>query len=176
MKKIEARKIHFGKYKGEYIVTLIAEHIGYIMWCLNNIKSFHLTYEEQIIYDAFAISIIKGKLNMTFPINDLKVHIKDKDSLDKLESPIFHEKDGKGYFVRSKAKEDVRDVVLKYLPLLKETEELLKEKEEYITPISDADALESINKQVEWCEDYLDEYLGIDEYLGEDLAMRLLMD
>lgn len=33
------RKLIFGKYKGEYILYIIAIHIGYIMWCLDNTKN-----------------------------------------------------------------------------------------------------------------------------------------
>lgn len=43
------RKLTFGKYKGQDIKYIILTHIGYIMWCFENISRFKLTDEEQII-------------------------------------------------------------------------------------------------------------------------------
>ena len=43
----EVRKMTFGKYKGQPILKVIAEHIGYIMWCFENINWFELTEDEQ---------------------------------------------------------------------------------------------------------------------------------
>ena len=50
------RTINFGKYKGTPIKQLILEHIGYIYWCLDNLKWFKLNTEEQALYDALAIA------------------------------------------------------------------------------------------------------------------------
>lgn len=89
-KKIaEARKITFGKYKGERIKKLIIEHIGYIMWCLDNLKWFSLNEEEQALYDAQAISIYKSGLKMVFPTEDMLKHVKNKMALEHLTTPII---------------------------------------------------------------------------------------
>lgn len=90
MTKDELRKISFGKYKGKTIFELIMTHIGYVMWALNNVNSFYLTEEEQMLYDAIAIGIIRDNLPMTFPIEGLKDFIKDKTSLEKLNSPVVN--------------------------------------------------------------------------------------
>ena len=45
----EERKLTFGKYKGQDIKYIILTHIGYIMWCFENINWFKLTDEEQAL-------------------------------------------------------------------------------------------------------------------------------
>ena len=57
------RTINFGKYKDTPIKQIILEHIGYIYWCLDNLKWFKLNTEEQSLYDALAIANIKYKIN-----------------------------------------------------------------------------------------------------------------
>lgn len=47
---IKDRVINFGKYKGTPIKKLIIEHIGYIYWCLSNIKWFKLNTDEQELF------------------------------------------------------------------------------------------------------------------------------
>lgn len=128
----EMRKITFGKYKGQYIIELIPEHIGYIMWCLNNLKTFRLTDEEQILYDAVAISLLRIKKPMQFPIENLKPFIKDKDSLEKLNSPFVCFKDNNKFgFDYLKADDELRKVVKKY-------EDILKKKNMKLLYISDS--------------------------------------
>lgn len=83
------RLITFGKYKGTPILKVICEHIGYIMWCLSNLKWFKLTDEEQAVYDAVAISIIKYNIKMVFPINEMLLYVKDKIALEKKETPLI---------------------------------------------------------------------------------------
>lgn len=60
------RTINFGKYKGTPIKQLILEHIGYIYWCLSNLKWFKLNNDEQALYDALAIANIKYKIDFVF--------------------------------------------------------------------------------------------------------------
>ena len=84
----EIRKLTFGKYKGENILFIIATHIGYIMWCFENLKWFKLNETEQKYYDYLAIAIKKYKMPMTFPIDIMLNHVKDKESLSKLETPL----------------------------------------------------------------------------------------
>lgn len=113
------RKITFGKYKGRYIIEMIAEHIGYVMWSLNNISSFYLTDEEQCLYDAVAISILRDKKPMTFPIENLRPFIKDKDFLEKLISPFVTIKDSNVFaYDYYKATDELRKVVFKYENIL----------------------------------------------------------
>ena len=73
------RTINFGKYKGTPIKQLILEHIGYIYWCLDNLKWFKLNDEEQALYDALAIANIKYNMNLPFLVQELAEHIKNKD-------------------------------------------------------------------------------------------------
>lgn len=82
------RKLTFGKYKGEYILYIISTHIGYIMWCLENLSWFKLTDIEQKYYDWCAIGIVKYSLPMTFPIDLMCRHIKDTDSYKTLSTPL----------------------------------------------------------------------------------------
>ena len=70
------RQMTFGKYKGEDIKYIILTHIGYIMWCFENIEWFKLTDEEQDLYDAIAIMIKKERLPMTFPVEMMYKHMK----------------------------------------------------------------------------------------------------
>ena len=106
------RKITFGKYKGKTIIELIATHIGYIMWCLNNVKQFYLTEEEQTLYDALAISIIRDKVPMTFPIEGLKDFIKDTKALENLESPFINTSSNT-YLNLEEASQKLKEVHLK---------------------------------------------------------------
>lgn len=84
----EERKLTFGKYKGQEIKYIILTHIGYIMWCFENIDWFKLTDEEQALYDALAIMIKKERLQMTFPVEMMYKHIKDRDAFEKLKTPF----------------------------------------------------------------------------------------
>lgn len=114
---MNGRTITFGKYKGEPIILLITTHIGYIMWCLKNVGFFSLTEKEQILYDALAISIIRDKCNMTFPIEGLREFIKDKESLAKLDSPFINGRE-KTYIDLSRCSERMKDVYIEYKDLL----------------------------------------------------------
>lgn len=40
------RIFKFGKYKNQDIKYIILTHIGYIMWCFENIRNFKLNDEE----------------------------------------------------------------------------------------------------------------------------------
>ena len=84
----EERKLTFGKYKGQEIKYIILTHIGYIMWCFENINWFKLTDQEQALYDAIAIMIKKERLPMTFPVEMMYKHIKDRESYEKLNTPF----------------------------------------------------------------------------------------
>lgn len=59
------------------------------MWCFENIDCFKLTEEEQALYDALAIMIKKEGLQMTFPVETMYKHVKNREALDKLETPFF---------------------------------------------------------------------------------------
>lgn len=84
----QERTLSFGKYKGQEIKYIILTHIGYIMWCFENISWFKLTDEEQAIYDAVAIMIKKYDTQMTFPVELMYKHVSDKDALEKLNTPF----------------------------------------------------------------------------------------
>lgn len=94
MEQTKVRKMTFGKYKGRPILSVIAEHIGYIMWCFENIDWWRLTEEEQMFYDWVAIGIKKYGLNMTFPVKLMYKYVKDQEALEKLETPYV---DRNGY-------------------------------------------------------------------------------
>lgn len=82
------RILNFGKYKGKEVKAVILSHIGYIMWCFENIKQFRLTDEEQAIYDAVAIMIKKEGCQMTFPTELMYKHVKDREALEQLRTPF----------------------------------------------------------------------------------------
>lgn len=82
------RTLTFGKYKGQEVKYIILTHIGYIMWCLENIHWFKLSSEEQSLYDAIAIMIKKEGIEMTFPVEIMYNHVENKEALDKLETPF----------------------------------------------------------------------------------------
>lgn len=81
------RYMTFGKYKGKPILWVIASHIGYIMWCFENLKWFKLNEDEQKFYDWQAIAIKKYNIPMEFPVDLMYKHIKDKESLSSLTTP-----------------------------------------------------------------------------------------
>ena len=81
--------LNFGKYKNQDIKYIILTHIGYIMWCLENVKGFILNKEEQDLYDAIAILIVRDKISMTFPINVMCKHIKNRKALKELDTPFI---------------------------------------------------------------------------------------
>lgn len=104
------RKLIFGKYKGEYILYIIAIHIGYIIWCLDNTKNFKLNDIEQKYYDWTAIGIIKYNLPMTFPVDLMCEYVKDKDSLKSLNTPLIWD----GYTFYSKINDkEIFDLLVK---------------------------------------------------------------
>ena len=88
------RTINFGKYKGTPIKLLILEHIGYVYWCLSNLKLFKLNAEEQALYDALAIANIKYKINLVFPVNLLSEYISDKELFKRGVTPFIISSDG----------------------------------------------------------------------------------
>ena len=90
------RKFTFGKYKGEPILKVIAEHIGYIMWCFENVRGFKLTPDEQKFYDWQAIAIKKYGIQMIFPVDLMYKHVSNKEALDRLETPYVYIK-GDGF-------------------------------------------------------------------------------
>lgn len=85
----QERTLTFGKYKGQEIKYIILTHIGYIMWCFENINWFKLNDEEQALYDAVAIMIKKDNLQMTFPVDLMYKHIKDREAFERLETPFI---------------------------------------------------------------------------------------
>lgn len=85
----KGRKFTFGKYKGQEIKYIILTHIGYIMWCFENLQWFSLTDEEQAIYDAIAIMIKKDGCQMTFSVELMYKHIKNREAFERLETPFF---------------------------------------------------------------------------------------
>lgn len=90
------RKFTFGKYKGQPIFKVITEHIGYIMWCFENVKGFKLTPDEQKLYDWQAIAIKKYGIEMIFPVELMYKHVSDKEALNRLETPYVY-RNGNGY-------------------------------------------------------------------------------
>lgn len=88
------RTINFGKYKGTPIKKLIIEHIGYIYWCLSNIKWFKLNADEQELYDVLAIAKIKSERDFIFPLQELAKYIVDKNKYSKMDTPFIISKNG----------------------------------------------------------------------------------
>lgn len=86
---VEIRRMTFGKYKDYPVIQVIAEHIGYIMWCFENIPHFRLNHVEQTFYDWIAIAIVKQKAPMTFPIEPMLKHVRDREALKKRETPYI---------------------------------------------------------------------------------------
>lgn len=107
------RQIRFGKYKGQPIKVLIMEHIGYIMWCLENISNFELNEEEQQLYDAVAIAIVKYNIEMVFPINTMLAHVKNKEKLISKETPFLLRGDG---MVRYDTNDKTNPIIASILP------------------------------------------------------------
>lgn len=83
------RILSFGKYKGQEIKYVILTHIGYIMWCLENLKWFKLINEEQVLYDSIATMIKKYNLSTTFPVELMYKHVRDVKALETLETPFI---------------------------------------------------------------------------------------
>lgn len=77
------RKFTFGKYKGVDIIDVIINHIGYILWLLEN-TNFKLNELEQEMFDARAISIVNNQITYVYPKQNLYKYIKNKN----IESPF----------------------------------------------------------------------------------------
>lgn len=99
---IQERKLTFGKYKGKDIKYIILTHIGYIMWCFENISWFKLTDEEQALYDAIAIMYKKENVSMTFPVELMYKHIKNREAFGRLETPFFINSEFIAYYMSEK--------------------------------------------------------------------------
>lgn len=91
---MEDRNLTFGKYKGSPIKKIILTHIGYIMWCLDNLNWFKLNDDEQDLYDAIAIAVVKYNIDTVFPTEKLIPHIKNKENFEKKETPFRIESSG----------------------------------------------------------------------------------
>lgn len=83
------RQFAFGKYKGQDIKEIILTHIGYVMWCFENINGFYLNDEEQMVYDACAICIKKYNVEMAFPVELMYKYVKNREALDNLDTPFI---------------------------------------------------------------------------------------
>lgn len=108
------RKINFGKYKGQEIKELILHNIGYIMWCIKNISWFSLTEEEQAIYDALAITNAKYKIQFPFSEEDMLSCVKNKDALQKLDTPFIISHNGTIRFYAEQLNNPIIQSVFKY--------------------------------------------------------------
>lgn len=99
----QERTLTFGKYKGQEVKYIILTHIGYIMWCFENLSWFKLTEEEQALYDAVAIMVKKEGLQMVFPVELMYKHIRNREALENLETPFI---DNHGYIAFETVDED----------------------------------------------------------------------
>lgn len=43
-------EMRFGKHKGKQIDQIMVDDLGYITWCLENIKGFHLSEHAEAVY------------------------------------------------------------------------------------------------------------------------------
>ena len=129
------RTINFGKYKGTAIKQLILEHIGYIYWCLDNLKWFKLNADEQELYDAVAIANIKYEIDLVFPVRELAKFIVDKDKYSNMDTPFIISRDG---IIRYTIK-DVNNPIIS---------DVLKYKDDNIKPLSPltTDQMECLNR------------------------------
>lgn len=109
---MEERKLTFGKYKGDPIKKIILTHIGYIMWCLDNLNWFKLNEDEQELYDAMATAIVKYNIEMVFPIDKMVSFIKNKEAFDNKTTPF--RLDGNGNIWPEDIKSPIVKGVLKY--------------------------------------------------------------
>ena len=108
------RTINFGKYKGTAIKQLILEHIGYIYWCLDNLKWFKLNADEQELYDAVAIANIKYEIDLVFPVRELAKFIVDKDKYSNMDTPFIISRDGIIRYTIKDVNNPIISGVLKY--------------------------------------------------------------
>lgn len=104
--------LKFGKYKGQPVKKIILTHIGYIMWCLDNLNWFKLNEDEQELYDAMAIAIVKYDIDMVFPIDKMVSFIKNKEAFDNKTTPF--RLDGNGNIWPEDIKSPIVQGVLKY--------------------------------------------------------------
>lgn len=143
------RKLTFGKYKGQPILLIVAEYIGYIMWCLENLKWFKLNEEEQRFYDYQAIAIKKYGVRMIFPVETMYKHVKDKEALEHLDTP-YQFINGEPYMPKE------NDL----FPLLKECGAVRKKDKSVPLPSYDKDGKpwwwnlqQGVTKDIEWMSD-----------------------
>lgn len=76
---MNSRRFYFGKYKGENVNFIILNHIGYILWLLENTQ-FKLNESEQELFDARAKAVVNSSISYVYNKLDLVKYIKDKDS------------------------------------------------------------------------------------------------
>ncbi|MEQ3235781.1 hypothetical protein [Bacteroides cellulosilyticus] len=151
MSEKQDRILSFGKYKGQEIKYIILTHIGYIMWCFENLQWFKLTDEEQELYDAIAISIRKYDCQMTFPVELMYKYIKNREAFERLETPFI---DNNGYTAFKKVDKDN--------PICKSVEKYITSTELHkrlLFPDLCSGLLHSMNKEVDraYCNGETDE-------------------
>ena len=109
------RKMEFGRFRGRPVKKLILEHIGYIMWCLTELGWFNLNDEEQAVYDAVAISIVKHGVRVSFPTEKMTSLVKNKEALAHLETPLIMGKNWRVYFAEEDRDSPIVQSVLAYI-------------------------------------------------------------
>ena len=119
------RVLTFGKYKGQPVKKVTLEHIGYIMWCLSNLGWFKLTDEEQTIYDAIAIAIIKYGIKMVFPDEAMLAQVRDREKLEKKDTPFIMRGDGMIRFKEEDRDHPIIQSVLTYFKPKREAKDPL---------------------------------------------------
>lgn len=104
------RNFTFGKYKNQPIKKIILTHIGYILWCFDNLQWFSLTEDEQELYDMMTWAIQDSDCDTVYPKADLKKHVKGAQIV----SPFIVSTNGEVYAREGCEKDPIVASVLQY--------------------------------------------------------------
>ena len=107
---ITNRDFNFGKYKGKPIKQIILTHIGYILWCFDNLQWFSLTEDEQELYDMMTWAIQDSDCDTVYPKAGLKKHVKGAQIV----SPFIVSTNGEVYVREGCEKDPIVASVLQY--------------------------------------------------------------
>jgi hypothetical protein len=104
------RNFTFGKYKNQPIKKIILTHIGYILWCFDNLQWFSLTEDEQELYDMITWAIQDSDCDTVYPKEDLKKHVKGAQMV----SPFMISSNGEVYVREGSENDPIVASVLQY--------------------------------------------------------------
>ena len=130
------RLMPFGRYYHFEIKRLIIRYLDYIVWCLKR-GAIELNEEEQALYDAYVIALIKSGVSTICAYSEMAAYVKDKEALRNRKSPIIVTSEG--HIMRYKSSDPIVLEAIRYRKYVctKRSKKLVPDDEEFILTCCD---------------------------------------